>query len=54
MLILNGVESLISPGQSKKESGTFAQFTFHPNHAAVGLDNVLDDGQPKAGAAGFP
>src|SRR5204863_2948854 len=37
--------------QRKEEGCPLSQFAFHPDLAAVGLDDMFDDGQPQAGAA---
>jgi hypothetical protein len=36
--------------QSKEEAGTAARLAFHTDVAAVGADDVLDDGQAEPGA----
>ena len=40
-------------GQGEVELGAVAEFALGPDAAAVGLDDVLDDGEAEAGAAGF-
>ena len=40
-------------GQREVEVSAVAQFAFGPDASAVGLDDVLDDGQAQAGAAGL-
>src|SRR5271157_6266875 len=40
-------------GQGEVEDGAFAEFAFGPDASAVGQDDVLDDGQAEAGAAGL-
>src|SRR5687767_9527237 len=38
-------------GDGEKESAALAEFALYPDFAAVGLDDVFDDGEAEAGAA---
>src|SRR5687767_14930872 len=38
-------------GNGEKESAAVAEFALDPDFAAVGLDDVFDDGEAEAGAA---
>jgi hypothetical protein len=38
-------------GKREVESGSCAEFAFGPDAAAIGLNYVLDNGQPESGAA---